>query len=53
MTRLAVLMAVYFGRCFVGGAAFTESAMHRQARRPITATDRAAAADLGRSRGAQ
>jgi pimeloyl-ACP methyl ester carboxylesterase len=52
MKRLAILAAVYLGLSVVGGAVFAERAVHRAVRLPITATDRAAAADLALTLGA-
>ena len=52
MKRLAILAAVYVGLSIVGGAVFAERAVHKAVRQPITATDRAVAADLARTLGA-
>ena len=52
MKRLAILVAAYIGLSIIGGAAFAERAVHRASRLPITATDRASAADLARTLGA-
>lgn len=49
MKRLAILAAVYLGLSIVGGVVFAERAVHRAVRLPITATDRAVAADLART----
>jgi pimeloyl-ACP methyl ester carboxylesterase len=52
MKSLAILAAAYVGLSIVGGVAFAERAIHRAARNPITAADRAVATELARTLGA-
>jgi pimeloyl-ACP methyl ester carboxylesterase len=52
MKRVVILATAYLGLSIVGGAVFAERVVHRPTRTPITATDRAVAADLASTLGA-
>src|SRR5262245_37380405 len=52
MKRLAILAAAYLGLSMTGGAVFADRVVNRATRNPITAADRAAAADLAGTLGA-
>jgi pimeloyl-ACP methyl ester carboxylesterase len=52
MKRLALVAAAYLVLSIVGGVVFAERTVHRATRLPITASDRAKAADLAGSLGA-